>query len=65
MNRMIGRGWNQPTQDRVECLFVMNNESSASILGIEFGEQLSYYKLLKKIPIHCSYRNVYLISGHR
>jgi len=57
---MIGRGWNQLTQDKVEWLFVKNNEFSASILLLEFLEQLSYHKLLKKIPIHCSYRNVYL-----
>jgi hypothetical protein len=58
---MTGRGCNQLTQDRVEWLLVKNNESSASILGLEFREQLSYHKLFKKIPIQCSYRNVYLI----
>ena len=61
---MIGRGWNQLTQDRVEWLFVKNNEPSASILGLEFLEQLSYHKLLKKIPIQCSCKNVYLTRGH-
>jgi len=35
---MIGRGWNQLTQDGVEWLFVKNNESSAFILGLEFLE---------------------------
>jgi hypothetical protein len=57
---MIGRGWNQLTQDMVEWLFVKNNDFSASILLLEFLEQLSYHKLLKRIPIYCSYRNVYL-----
>jgi hypothetical protein len=51
---MKGRGLNQLTQDKVEWLFVKNNESSASILGGEFCEQLSDDKLLKKIPILCS-----------
>ena len=44
---VIGRGLNQ---DGVEWLFVKNNESSASILGGEFREQLSNDKLLEKIP---------------